>query len=161
MNIRKIIKEEIEGVFNDIYGKKYSKVEYTGVVIEGESVDFFENELSKRLIEIGLKIPKDWQRPDNYHMTITLGELGLGIKLSGIIGAEVTLQVNSIGISDNAIAVGVSGVFSRNKFQHITLAFKNRAADSNEIVNWVDISPFKIKGYIREVDRVGGWGKLR
>jgi len=127
MNLRQIIREEIERVFTDIHGKSYSPVEYTGVVIEGSEIARFESELTRRMNDIGLEIPSDWKSPDNYHMTITLGELSLSAKLSGVIGREVELEVISIGVSDNAIAAGVSGLFSKNENQHITLAFKKHA----------------------------------
>jgi len=161
MDLIKIIREEIEGVFTDIHGKGYSSVEYTGVIIEGKEIERFESEISDRISELGIEIPENWERVDNYHMTITLGELGLGMKLSGAIGSRVELEVNSIGISDKAIAVGVSGMYSRNDIQHITLAFRDRPADSNEIIDWTPVKPFRVVGYIREVGRVNGWGKLR
>ena len=66
-------------------------------------------------------------------MTITLGELSLGMKMNGAIGSAVELTCHSIGVSDDAIAVGVSGLFSRNEVQHITVSFRLRASDSKSI----------------------------
>ena len=94
-------------------------------------------------------------------MTITKGPLGLGQKMAGAIGSEVDLTVKSLGISDDAIAVGVEGLYSRNPIQHITIAFKNVPKDSNDIENWIDFEPFKVKGYIREIDKLDGWGRLK
>lgn len=161
MNVREIIREELKSVFAEIIGKSYSKVEYTGVMIEGEEVARFEREFGDRLAGLGVEIPEGWSKPDDYHMTITLGELSLSMKLAGAIGYEVELEVNSIGVSDSAIAVGVTGLFSRNENQHITMAFEDRPADSNEITEWIPVKPFKVIGYVREVDKTDGWGKLR
>ena len=155
-NVRKIVREELERVFTEITGKSYSKVEYTGVMIEGEEANRLENEFENRLVETGVDIPEGWKKPDDYHMTITLGELSLSMKLAGAIGSEVGLEVNSIGISDKAIAAGVAGLFSKNENQHITMAFEDRPADSNEITEWIPIKPFKVIGYVREVDKIGG-----
>ena len=148
MNIRQVIREEVGRVLN---GKKSTNVEYTGVIIEGDEINKFESTLYDSLENINVEIPEDWKKPDNYHMTITLGELSLGMKMNGAIGAPVVLTCHSIGVSDDAIAVGVSGLFSRNEIQHITVAFKTKPADSKDIKNWIDIEPFKVTGYVREI----------
>lgn len=161
MNLRKIIKEEIDRVFTDIHGKSYSNVEYTGVVLEGSEADRFESEVKTRLDEMGIHVPEDWKKPDIYHMTIRLGELGLGAKMAGAIGTEVELQAYSIGISDKAIAVGVRGLYSKNDIQHVTFAFEDKPADSNEIKHWFNIEEFSVNGVIAEVERQDGYGKLK
>ena len=148
MNIRQVVREEIERV---LHGKNFSNVEYTGAIIEGDEIKKFESLLSDRLRIFGIKIPSDWKLPNNYHMTKTLGELSLGMKMSGAIGSSVVLTCHSIGVSDDAIAVGVSGLFSRNEIQHITVAFKKKPADSKDIKNWIEFEPFKVIGYVREV----------
>ena len=148
MNIRSIIREEVGRVLN---GKKSTNVEYTGVIIEGNDIVKFESMLYDSLENIGVEIPDDWKKPDNYHMTITLGELSLGMKMNGAIGAPVVLTCHSIGVSDDAIAVGVSGLFSRNEIQHITVAFKAKPTDSKDIENWIEIEPFRVTGYVREI----------
>ena len=83
-------------------------------------------------------------------MTIKLGELSLGFKKD--LNKKVTLIIDSIGISDSAVALGVSGeYFSFNEFQHITLAFKDMPESSKNIENWKQLkNPFKIIGVIRE-----------
>jgi hypothetical protein len=161
MNLRKIISEEIDRVFTDIHGKSYSNVEYTGVVLEGSEADVFESETKNRLEEMGISVPEDWKKPDIYHMTIRLGELGLSAKMAGAIGTEVQLQAYSIGISDKAIAVGVRGLYSKNEVQHVTFAFEDRPADSNEIKHWFNIEPFSVMGKIEEVERKDGYGKVK
>jgi hypothetical protein len=148
MNIKSIIREEIGRVLR---GKKSTNVEYTGVILEGSEILKFESLLSKRLLELGIELPADWKSPENYHMTITLGELSLGMKMNGAIGAPVELLCHSIGVSDDAMAVGVSGLFSRSEIQHITIAFKSRPADSKDIKDWIDFEPFKVTGYVREI----------
>lgn len=148
MNIRTVIREEIGRVLR---GKKSTNVEYTGVILEGDEILKFESQLSKRLLALGVEIPTDWKNPSNYHMTITLGELSLGMKMNGAIGSPVELTCHSIGVSDDAMAVGVSGLFSRSEIQHITIAFRERPADSKDIKNWIEFEPFTVTGYVREV----------
>ena len=159
MNLRKIIREEIDGVFTDIHGKKSSPVDYTAVVIEGDEIAKFESELSKRLDEMNISIPEGWTHSDNYHMTITTGELGIGLKLKAL-GAPIELKAHSIGISNKAIAIGVEGMFSRNEIQHITIAFKDNPKDSGDIVEWTGFKPFSVTGYVREIERKGGFGRI-
>jgi len=148
MNIREIIREEIGHIFN---GKKSTNVEYTGVILEGSEIQKFESLLSKELMVLGIEAPPEWRKPDNYHMTITSGELSLSVKMSGAIGSPVELTCHSIGVSEDAMAVGVSGLFSRNEIQHITVLFRSRPSDSNYITNWVEFNPFTVTGYVREV----------
>lgn len=74
-----------------------------------------------------------------HHMTINFGK-GLPEDLKGDLGKTVQLRVNSIGMSDMAIAVGVEGYHSDNEKPHITIAV-NRAEGgkpvmSNKIQNW-------------------------
>jgi len=148
MNLRNIIREEVGRVLN---GKKSTNVEYTGVILEGNEILKFESQVSKRLIEIGVEIPTTWKNPDNYHMTITLGELSLGMKMDGAIGSPAELTCHSIGASEDAMAIGVTGMFSRNEVQHITIAFRDRPSDSKDISEWVEFEPFTVTGYVREI----------
>ncbi len=161
MNIRQIIREELEDIiYTDIHGKKSSPVDYTAVVIEGDDIAKFEENANDRLEKSGLSIPAGWNSPKDYHMTITKGPLGLGQLMAGAIGSEVDLTVISIGISKDALAFGVSGLYSKNDIQHITFAFKSNPKDSNDIASWYDIKPFKTKGYIREFNKPDGFGRL-
>jgi len=123
------------------------RVSYTGVMIEDPI------EIAKLQ---GVNIPDGWKTPqdigDLFHMTITLGELPLGMKMRGDLGSEVELKVESIGKSDSAIAFGVSGFMSKNEVQHITIGFKERPAASKNIKEWFPLkTPFTVKGIIREV----------
>jgi hypothetical protein len=161
MNIRQIIREELEGIINtDIHGKKSSPVDYTAVVVEGDEIAKFELQAFEVLRKHDISIPMGWFSPNDYHMTITKGPLGLGQQMAGAIGAEIELTIVSIGVSDDAISFGVKGMYSRNKNPHITFSFRRDPKDSNEITRWIGIEPFKAKGYIREVDKKDGWGRL-
>jgi hypothetical protein len=148
VDIRSVIREEVGRVLR---GKKSTNVEYTGVIIEGDEITKFESMLLDRLDALGVVIPDDFISPDNYHMTITLGELSLGVKMDGAIGAPVELTCHSLGVSNDAIAVGVSGLYSRNDIQHITVGFRSKAWDSKYIENWTSFEPFKVVGHVREV----------
>lgn len=161
MDIRKIIREELEGIINtDIHGKKSSPVDYTAVVIEGDYIDLFERKAFQILKELEIKIPQDWLSPNDYHMTIIKGPLSLGQQMAGAIGAKVNLEVFSVGVSDDAIAFGVKGMFSKNDIPHITFSFRKDPKDSNDIKRWIDIEPFNVVGYIREKNKKDGWGRL-
>lgn len=161
MNLKKIIKEEVDRIFTDIHGKKTSNIDYTGVILEGSQEAKFEHEIGNRLEELGIEIPIDWKMPDNYHMTIALGELGLRLKMTGIIGENVELEVYAVGVSNKAIAVAVNGMYSKNDIQHITVAFKGKPEESNNILDWTKFEPFKVTGVIREVERKNlEYGKL-
>lgn len=94
-------------------------------------------------------------------MTIKKGELSLSSKLNGILGSKVDLKINSIGISSEAIAVEVEGFYSKNDIQHITIAFKNRPHESNNIEKWIPLkNTFKTFGFIREIERER-FGKIK
>lgn len=161
MNLRNIIREELEGsFFTDIHGKKSSPVDYTAVVIKNEDLNFFIENVKEVLKTLNISVSKNWSSPEEYHMTITKGPLGLGHQMSGVIGSVVSLEVVSLGVSDDAIALGVSGYYSRNKNPHITFLYRKDPKDSNDIINWIKIQPFEIEGEIREINKKDGWGRL-
>lgn len=139
--VRKIIKRAINEATN---------VAYTAVELDDES----SSELLLRVVEeldrLEIPMPDNWQSPENYHMTVTLGEIPLGLKMRGDIGSTVDLVVDEIGVSDKVIAVGVSGYLSRNDKQHITILFKDKPVDSKDIKNWIKIKPFTLSGTVRE-----------
>ena len=97
------------------------------------------------------------------HLTICMGELPEHLKRYWL-DEEITLIATHIGVSDNAVAVKVNGYFiiSKNtdlendgpKFAHITLAINPidaKPADSNKIINWIEIDPLELKGIIKEI----------
>jgi hypothetical protein len=151
MNIRKVIRNEVIRILES----NSSSVAYTGVFFDSKTDGLLEARLEEELDRLGYKIPEDWKTADDYHMTVTLGELPLGLKMRGDIGAEVELEVNKIGVSEKAIAFGVTGYLSKNRNQHITMAFKDKPVDSNYIEQWIDIESFIIKGYIKEFPKPG------
>ena len=150
--VKEIIRESVAGLFED-----YKKVNMTVALIEDEKSITKLDKIYNSLKNKG-KIPENFIKPlfkdgrSDYHMTITFGELPLRFKRD--VNKEVMLNITSIGISDEAIALGVSGdYFSKNEQQHITLAFKKLPQSSNDIESWVPLkTPFKIKGIIREFD---------
>ena len=65
------------------------------------------------------------------------------------LGNKVGLFVHSIGISDNAIAVGVNSP-SWNDKPHITVAVSpgTKPVESNNIKNWMEIEPFFVSAKV-------------
>jgi hypothetical protein len=97
-----------------------------------------------------------WNFPSDYHMTVKLGRLALSRRMNADpdVDSEVILEVIGIGVSNDAIALLVTGYMSKNIRQHITLAFKTTPSDSNSIPNrnWYKLKKsFPLKGVIREV----------
>jgi len=101
---------------------------------------------------MGVKVPFKWKFPQGYHMTVKLGQLPLGIKMRGDVNKDIELSVETLGISDDAIAFGVKGYFSKNEIQHITLRFKDVPSASNSIENWIPLaSPFSVIGTVKQL----------
>lgn len=142
MDIRKLIRKII------IEDSKPNVI-YSAVVIE----DSVELDKIKKLLEKYVPTNQGWRKPHNYHMTISLGKFPESLYLRGDLNKEVTLTLNAIGISNNAIAVGTSGYYSKNDMPHITLAFHKHSqpAASKEIKDWEPIDNISITGIIREV----------
>jgi hypothetical protein len=100
-----------------------------------------------------VNIPTDWKL-FCHHMTIAFNN---GSDLSKQLlkhyerhlNKSMTLVINGIGISDDAIAVRVKydGPIA-NKIPHITIATpKNgKPVNSNYITQWIDIKPYNISG---------------
>lgn len=100
---------------------------------------------------LGVQIPSGWKQPSDYHMTVKLGTLPLGMKMRGDLDQEVELQVETLGVSSQAVAFGVTGYLSKNEQQHITLGFEFVPSESNNIQDWEELPyPFTLKGVIRE-----------
>ena len=137
--IRKLVRDILEEAF------KSKTVAYTAAVVEDEE------DIGKIDDVVKDNIPEGFKKAENYHMTIVLGELPLSHKRD--VGCEVNLNIVSIGKSEDAVALGVEGdYFSKNKTQHITIAYKGRPADSKEIKEWTPLkNPFKVTAIIREM----------
>jgi len=153
--ISKTIKSVLE---ETVFLKKCEiKTWFTAVLIEDADEINKINKIFNHLFLKGF-IPSDFQRPMfsngqlDYHMTVKMGELPIMFKRD--LNKDVFLNIKTVGISDEAIALGVSGdYFSTNKFQHITIAFKDVPSKSNEIQSWVKLKrPLKISGVLREFD---------
>ena len=100
-------------------------------------------------------IPESWKWYGD-HVTLCFND---GSELSkvaaeinkGYVGAERSIKVTGIGISENAIALKVQlpiGVVCTNKVAHITIGCKDRPVDSNAIEIWHDIDSFLLSGEI-------------
>lgn len=146
--LRGLIKKMVMETLRDMpYG-----VAYTGAIVENEEdvqkmVFTAIEEMDKMNIS-----DKGWFEPENYHMTICLGELSLHMKMRGDLNKEVQLQLTHFGYSDKAIAFKVHGYMSKNDMQHITMFFRDKPSDSKEIRNWVELElPFSVSAVIREV----------
>jgi hypothetical protein len=121
-----------------------SDILYSAVVLDKASK-------TKLLDMLGDRIPKGWVI-HAHHMTITLGPL----KDKTDVGKEVTLIVTSIGLSDKAMAVQVTGYPSKNAIPHITLAVNPDGGTpkmSNEITKWQDVKHFVVKGVVTEISK--------
>jgi tRNA nucleotidyltransferase (CCA-adding enzyme) len=87
-------------------------------------------------------------------MTICLGELPNDLKSQ--INQKVELVAYEIGFSEKAIAVKVSGFYSKNEISHITLAVNRLAGgkpfDSNKIKDWVKLEKnIELSGFVQEI----------
>lgn len=56
---------------------------------------------------------------------------------------DVELKITSLGISDKAIAVGVSGFYSKNKIPHITLAVNTKNGGKPKDSNLIPSNKWK------------------
>ena len=74
-------------------------------------------------------------------------EYGRGAEVPEDIGKPVTLTVTQIGRSNDALALKVDGYKSK-KIAHITLAYKDKAASSNNIAEWKDTDQFTLTGKV-------------
>jgi len=123
------------------------KVLYSAVVLDEES----KNKLFA-LMRVCVDVPEDWKRLA-HHMTIVFKE-GLPQELKDDLNKDVTLTVKSIGVSDDAIAVGVEGYPSNNPIPHITLAIPpdGKPVNSNEIEDWRDVeNEILLNGKVSEI----------
>ena len=115
---KKIIKKDVKKFFKSKIKKireSKDKILYSAVVLEEDSRDKV-----LALMRLCVDVPEDWERLAD-HMTIVFKE-GLPEELKKDLGKDVTLTIKTIGISDDAIAVGVEGYPSTKDNPHITLA---------------------------------------
>lgn len=118
-------------------------------------IGIFLCEASKKRLRMNFDIPESWKWYGD-HVTLCFND---GSELSkvaaeinkGYVGAEGSIEVTGIGISENAMALRVqlpAGVVCTNKVAHITLGAKTKPVDSNAIEIWHDISGFILDGEI-------------
>jgi hypothetical protein len=126
-----------------------NKVSYTCVLLDKDSRTILENEFKS-------KVPGGWEWIA-HHMTIQMGGLPEELR-NQLVGKKINLTVTSLGMDDKAMAIGVTGFYSKNDKPHITLAI-NRSAGakpfmSNKIPNdmWSDYTiNATLNGVITEV----------
>lgn len=115
----------------------------------------FLDESSKERLRMNFDIPENWKWYGD-HVTLCFND---GSELSkvaaeinaGYVGAERSVMVTGIGISENAIALRVqipTGVVCTNKVAHITIGAKTKPVDSNAIEIWHDIDSLILFGEI-------------
>lgn len=120
----------------------------------------FLDDMSKRrnlqaLQENNVVIPEEWKM-FNHHLTIAFNNKtedaqNLYNVYKHTLGNVISITVDGIGVSDDAIAMRVN--FNNpiaNKIPHITIATppNGKPVNSNKITEWFDITPYEIKGTI-------------
>ena len=129
---------------------------YYGVFFDDSAKRFLLNEAKKYIT-----IPEDWT---NYchHMTIVYNNgteeaQAVAEKYEPIVFNTAKLKVEKIGVSDRAVAFGVSTDLDIvNKLPHVTIAVAPGAkpVESNYITNWKDITPFYVEGTIQRTKKL-------
>lgn len=123
---------------------------------------FFSQQMKYFLIERAkdiVDIPEDWKLYGD-HMTIIFND-GIEEKaehanaLDDVLGKYQQLRISSIGISEDAIAFGVSNYKTQNEHSHITIAVApgSKPVKSNEIKNWTPIIGFYVTGKIGKISK--------
>lgn len=115
----------------------------------------FLDKVSRERLKMNFDIPEDWKWYGD-HITLCFNDNSLLSKVAaeineGYVGAERSIKVTGIGISENAMALRVQlpvGVVCTNKVAHITIGAKTKPVDSNAIEIWNDIDTFFVSGEI-------------
>lgn len=115
----------------------------------------FLDKLSKEYLKMHFSIPKNWKWYAD-HVTLCFNDNSLLSKVAAeinadYVGAERSIKITGIGISENAMALRVQlpvGVVCTNKVAHITIGAKTKPVDSNAIEIWHDIDSFTLSGEI-------------
>lgn len=93
-----------------------------------------------------------------HHMTIHFGARTLPKYIEDWLlsneGKEFIMTVIAVGVSDRACAVQLEydEIPCTNNLRHVTISVnpdKGKPVDSNHITDWVNITPFTIKGTIK------------
>ena len=127
-------------------------------------VVFFDESIKNGLINRAKRvydIPDDWKLYAD-HMTIIYndGKFDADKELTAMeldtkLYRSQKLVINSIGISDKAIAFGVSNYETQNEHSHITIAIApgSKPVKSNNITDWFPIDEFSVYGSIKKIVR--------
>lgn len=123
---------------------------------------FFSTDTKRFLIERAkdiVDIPENWKLYGD-HMTIIFNDGNeeknkQAIALDDVLGWEQQLMITSIGISDEAIAFGVSNYNTQNEHSHITIAVApgSKPVKSNEIKEWSYILGFYVTGKLGKISK--------
>ena len=123
---------------------------------------FFSDKTKRFLIvkaEQLVDIPEDWKLFGG-HMTIVYNDKSedkqeMADALDNVLGYQQQLYIDSIGISEEAIAFGVKDYATQNEHSHITIAVApgSKPVKSNEITKWVSIEGFYVTGKIDKINR--------
>lgn len=126
----------------------------------------FLNDESKVLLmeKFGDCVPDGWRTICN-HCTLSFGDPSDNREvfdyIATFLGKTVEFEVVSIGISDDAIALGVAGnIKSKNTIPHITLAIPpgGKPVNSNKIEDWRDIEGhYTVCGVVDSYPSHFGW----
>ena len=124
---------------------------YFGVFID----DMSKKKNLQAIKENNVVIPEEWKM-FNHHLTIAFNNKtedaqNLYNVYKHTFGNVISITVDGIGVSDDAIAMRVN--FNNpiaNKIPHITIATppNGKPVNSNKITEWFDIEPYEIKGTI-------------
>lgn len=124
---------------------------YFGVFID----DMSKKKNLQAIKENNVVIPEEWKM-FNHHLTIAFNNKtedaqNLYNVYKHTLGNVISITVDGIGVSDDAIAMRVN--FNNpiaNKIPHITIATppNGKPVNSNKITKWFDIEPYEIKGTI-------------
>jgi hypothetical protein len=146
--IRKIVRNVLFEAKEKLSKKYGNAVSYSAVMIEDPAEIQKIFELAQQYIP-----DQGWISSNNYHMTIGSGVLPDSLRLRGDLNSPVELTINVVGISENSIAFGVIGYYSKNEMPHITIAFKegSRPEESNNIQSWKPIDKVIVNGIVREI----------
>lgn len=149
------IERMVKGVVREAMYDRPFGIAYTGAMVENEAdIKKLHEHTAWESDAHGISLD-DWKMPEDYHMTICLGELPLHMKMRGDLNGEVEMHATHFGYTDKAMAFRVTGYMSKNDTQHITVAFREVPADSKEISEWHELKkPFSVQCIIREVPKL-------
>ena len=134
----------------------FRNVNFSGIILTEQS--------HNRLVDYFTDIIPDTWTIHAHHMTICLGELPTIYR--DYRDEQIDLKVTHYSKTDNIITVKVDGFFTLsrgdmdkrdepiNRISHITIATNIGIGpkESNNITEWVEITPFSINGIVKEIE---------